>query len=155
MRGIEIPGAKILEGDINDAGATAALLRDQHWDVVVDWIAYVESEVRRDIELFCGRNRQYVFISSASAYRKPLLHPVITESKPLCNPFWEYSRNKIACDELLNRHYREEGFPMTVVRPSHTGIRRTLAWFAADPARQAVNPQTNAVMDRILQAYEK
>jgi len=293
-RGIEIPGAKILRGDINDAGVTAALLRDHHWDVVVDWIAYVESEVQRDIDLFRGRTRQYIFISSASAYQKPLLHPVITESTPLRNPYWEYSRNKIACEELLNRCYREEGFPLTIVRPSHTydtiipaligsggeytlidrmvrgekvivhgdgttiwtlthaedfalgfaglmghqqaighafhitsdesltwnqvfqtlgeavgveprivhipsdficsqepsltgnllgdkaysvlfdnskikrfvpeyravipfnqGIRRTLAWFAADPARQVVNPQTNAVMDRILQAYER
>jgi len=292
VRGVEIPGAKILQGDISDAGMTARLLGEHQWDVVVDLIAYVESEVRRDIELFRGRTKQYIFISSASAYQKPLLHPVITESTPLHNPFWEYSRNKIACEELLNRVYREEGFPITIVRPSHTydtivpaligsggeytlidrmqrgekvivhgdgttlwtlthaedfavgfaglmghqqaighafhitsdesltwnqvfqtlgeavgveprivhipsdficglepsltgnllgdkaysvlfdnskikrfvpeykavipfnqGIRRTLSWFAADPARQVVNPQTNAVMDRILQAY--
>jgi nucleoside-diphosphate-sugar epimerase len=294
VRRVEIPGATILQGDIADAGATAALLRDHHWDVVVDWIAYTADQVERDIDLFRGRTRQYIFISSASAYQKPLLHPVITESTPLCNPFWEYSRNKIACEELLTRVYREEGFPMTVVRPSHTydtiipaligsgteytlidrmkrgakvivhgdgttlwtlthaedfavgfvglmghqqaighafhitsdesltwnqvfrtlgeaigvepqivhipsdficrqepsltgnllgdkaysvlfdnskikrfvpefkavipyhqGVRRTLAWFAADPARQVVNAQTNAVMERILQAYER
>lgn len=294
QRGVEIPGAKLLQGDINDARATAALLEGHHWDVVVNWIAYIESEVRRDIELFRGRTEQYIFISSASTYQKPLRHPIVTESTPLCNPFWEYSRNKIACEEALVHAYRAEGFPATIVRPSHTydtiipaligsgseytlidrmqrgekvivhgdgtslwtlthtedfaigfaglmgnlqaigdvfhitsdeslnwnqifqimaeaagteakivhipsdyicalapdlsgtllgdksysvlfdnskikrfvpeyravipfreGFRRTLAWFAADPARRVINPETDAVMDRILRAYEK
>ncbi len=291
-RGIEIPGANVLTGDIYHQQEMIALLNSQHWDVVVNWVAYTENDVERDINLFRAKTKQYVFISSASAYQKPPLQPVITESTPLYNPLWEYSRNKIACEERLNRAYREEGFPITIVRPSHTydtmipavigggteytvierlkrgekvivhgdgtslwtvthaqdfalgfvgllghpraighafhitsdesltwnqiyqaiaqaihvdanvihipsdficerepsfigtllgdkshsvifdnskiksfvpgyqaiipfkeGIKRTLAWFAADPARQVVNPVTNAVMDRILQDY--
>ncbi len=118
--GVEIPKAKFLIDDISDAGATSALLQDHQWDIVVDWIAYTEDEVERDIGLFRGKTRQYVFISSASVYQKPPSHPVITESTPLHNPFWEYSRNKIACEERLLRAWRDEGFPVTIVRPSHT-----------------------------------
>jgi nucleoside-diphosphate-sugar epimerase len=87
---------------------------------VVDWIAYTTEDINRDIGLFREKTDQFIFISSASAYQKPPVHPVITESTPLCNPFWEYSRNKIACEELLNRAYRDEGFPVTIVRPSLT-----------------------------------
>jgi nucleoside-diphosphate-sugar epimerase len=81
---------------------------------------FTENEVERDINLFKGKTKQYIFISSASAYQKPPVHPVITESTPLYNPFWEYSRNKIACEERLNRAYREDNFPVTIVRPSLT-----------------------------------
>jgi nucleoside-diphosphate-sugar epimerase len=88
--------------------------------VVVDWIAYAEKDVERDINLFRQNTRQFVFIGSASAYQKPPSHPVITESTPLYNPFWQYSRDKIACEERLNRAYRDEGFPITIVRPSLT-----------------------------------
>ncbi len=95
-------------------------LRKHDWDVVVDWIAFTENEVERDINLFRGKTKQYVFISSASAYQKPPLQAIITESTPLRNPYWEYSRDKIACEERLNRSYREENFPVTIIRPSFT-----------------------------------
>ena len=95
-------------------------MRDLEFDVVVDWIAYTPDDIERDLALFRGRVKQYVFISSASAYQKPPAHYLITESTPLHNPFWEYSRNKIACEERLMRAYREEGFPVTIVRPSMT-----------------------------------
>jgi len=87
---------------------------------VVDWIAYTPAEIERAIELFRGRTRQYIFISSASAYQRPVGHYLITEDTPLANPFWDYSRNKIACEERLLRAYRDEGFPITIVRPSLT-----------------------------------
>jgi nucleoside-diphosphate-sugar epimerase len=119
-RGVDIPGAKVLTCDIADPGQTDSALKSHTWDVVVNWIAYVESEVDRDIKFFRGKTRQYVFISTASAYQKPPTHPIITESTPLYNPYWQYSRNKIACEERLNRAYREVGFPITVVRPSLT-----------------------------------
>jgi nucleoside-diphosphate-sugar epimerase len=119
-RQVEIPGARFIRGDINNRNDVASIVREGGWDSVVNWIVFTEEEIERDIELFRGKTRQYVFISSASAYQKPPVHPVITESTPLCNPFWEYSRNKIACEERLNRAYRDEGFPITIVRPSHT-----------------------------------
>jgi nucleoside-diphosphate-sugar epimerase len=93
---------------------------------VVDWVAYTPDQVEADIELFRGRTGQYVFISSASAYQKPVARLPITESTPLHNPYWAYSRNKIACEERLVRAYREEGFPITIVRPSHTYDRTRL-----------------------------
>jgi len=101
-------------------GATRAVLGDLKFDAVVDWIAYTAEDIERDLALFRGRTQQFVFISSASAYQKPPLHPILTESTPLYNPFWDYSRNKIACEERLNRAYREEHFPITIVRPSLT-----------------------------------
>jgi nucleoside-diphosphate-sugar epimerase len=119
-RGVEIPGAKVLTGDITNASQMDSVLKTHDWDVVVNWIAYVESDVERDITMFRGKTRQYVFISSASAYHKPPSHPIITESTPLYNPYWQYSRNKIACEERLNGAYRSEGFPITIVRPSLT-----------------------------------
>ena len=106
-RHVDIPGARMVRGDINKPGDLTSLLDGTRWDSVVDWIAYTVGDIERDIALFRGRTDQYIFISSASAYQKPPLHPVITESTPLCNPFWEYSRNKIACEERLNRAYRE------------------------------------------------
>jgi nucleoside-diphosphate-sugar epimerase len=81
---------------------------------------FLEKDVERDIALFRNKTKQYIFISSASVYQKPPSHPVITESTPLYNPFWDYSRNKIACEERLNKAYRDENFPITIVRPSHT-----------------------------------
>jgi nucleoside-diphosphate-sugar epimerase len=119
-RKVEIPGVRILRGDINDTNAVSSLLRNERWDAVVNWIVFAPAEIERDIALFRKNTGQYVFISSASAYQKPPVHPVITESTPLCNPYWEYSRNKIACEERLNHAYRNEGFPITIVRPSHT-----------------------------------
>ena len=113
-------GATSLIADINDAEATARVLADHTFDVVVNWIAFKAADVERDLKLFRDKTRQYVFISSASAYQKPSSFYLITESTPLANPFWEYSRDKIACEELLMRAYREEGFPCTIVRPSLT-----------------------------------
>ena len=113
-------GAHFINGDIDDVRATGDLIRDEWYDSVVNFIAFKPADISRDIRLFSGKCGQYVFISSASAYQKPPTHPVITESTPLANPFWEYSRDKIACEEMLMREYREKGFPVTIVRPSHT-----------------------------------
>ncbi len=114
-----IAGAHQLTADINGPDV-ATTLGNRTWDVVADFLAYDPRAIERRIELFRGRIGQYIFISSASAYQKPLTHYLITESTPLANPFWDYSRNKIACEERLMRAYREEGFPMTTVRPSLT-----------------------------------
>ncbi|MBB3187685.1 NAD-dependent epimerase/dehydratase family protein [Microbacter margulisiae] len=113
-------GVTSLRADIRDVEAVKTVLKSHTWDCVVDWIAFTPDEVERDFQLFHGKTRQYIFISSASAYQKPLLMSVITESTPLKNPFWDYSRNKIACEDLLAKHYREDDFPVTIVRPSHT-----------------------------------
>jgi len=117
---LAIEGAKSLIGDINAPEALEQTLKGQSWDVVVNWIAYTKEEIERDIRLFSGKTRQYIFISSASAYQKPPPQWLITESTPLANPFWQYSRDKIACEEALTFAYREYGFPATIVRPSHT-----------------------------------
>ncbi len=115
-----LAGVTSLQADIHDLKAVETVLKSHTWDCVVDWIAFTPEEVERDYRLFHGKTKQYIFISSASAYQKPLLLPVITESTPLKNPFWDYSRNKIACEDLLVKHYRENDFPITIVRPSHT-----------------------------------
>jgi len=119
-RKVEIAGAKTIRADISDSAQTVSALGQHKWDVVVDWIAFTPDQVDRDITLFRGKTNQYVFISSASAYQKPPTYPIVTESTPLYNPYWEYSRNKIACEERLDHAYREEGFPITIVRPSFT-----------------------------------
>ncbi|HQV31298.1 MAG TPA: SDR family oxidoreductase [Calditrichia bacterium] len=113
-------GVRVLRGDIHDPVSFRNALGDHQFDAVVDWIAFTPDQIERDISLFAGRTRQFVFISSASAYHTPPLNLPVTESTPLFNPFWEYSRNKIACEERLVRAYRESGFPATIVRPSHT-----------------------------------
>ena len=113
------PGVKTLIADVNDP-ATLQKLKHEVFDAVVDWIAFTPADIERDLKLFRGRTRQFVFISSASAYQKPATHYLITESTPLANPHWDYSRNKIACEERLMQAYREEGFPVTIVRPSLT-----------------------------------
>jgi nucleoside-diphosphate-sugar epimerase len=114
------PGCQSLVADINRPDDVRAAIGDTRFDVVVNWIAFTPEDIERDLALFRGRTEQYIFISSASAYQKPPTHYVITESTPLCNPYWDYSRNKIACEDRLTRAYREEGFPMTIVRPSLT-----------------------------------
>lgn len=119
-RDVQVPGARRIPADIKRPEDLHAILGDTHWDAVVDWIAFTTEDIERDIALFRGKTNQFVFISSASAYQKPPAHPVITESTPLYNPFWQYSRNKIACEEMLLHAYRHEGFPITIVRPSHT-----------------------------------
>ena len=113
-------GAHMITADITNAADVAAKLEGMHFDVVADFIAFTVDQVDRDIQLFAGKTRQYFFISSASAYQKPLGSPVITESTPLCNPYWQYSRDKIACEERLIAQYRKDGFPITIIRPSHT-----------------------------------
>ena len=122
----EVPGANTIRCDVNDEAAVQKAIEGRHFDVVADFIAFVPQQAERDIRLFRGNTDQYIFISSASAYQKPLSHPVITEATPLSNPHWEYSRNKIAIEELLMKAYREEGFPITIVRPSHTFSFRSL-----------------------------
>ena len=113
-------GAHMITADITNSADVAAKLAGMHFDVVADFIAFTVDQVERDIQLFAGKTRQYFFISSASAYQKPLSSPVITESTPLCNPYWQYSRDKIACEERLMAQYRKDGFPITIIRPSHT-----------------------------------
>lgn len=119
---VPVPGgAKVFLGDMyTEEARLAALLADHHFDAVVDFIAFTAPDIERDLRLFRGRTRQFVFISSASAYQKPVRNYLITEETPLENPYWEYSRNKIACEERLMQAYREEGFPVTIIRPSHT-----------------------------------
>ncbi len=114
------PGAQVLYGDIRDPASADQALGSRTFDAVVDWVVYAPDQVEADIERFRDRTAQYVFISSASAYQKPLSALPITESTVLHNPHWQYSRNKIACEERLVRAYRERGFPATIVRPSHT-----------------------------------
>lgn len=113
-------GAKILHGDIRDPASVKAAIGDMHFDAIVDWIAFTPEQIQVDLDLFRGRTNQYVFISSASAYQKPPSNLPISESTTLANPFWLYSRNKIACEEMLINAYRQDGFPVTIVRPSHT-----------------------------------
>jgi nucleoside-diphosphate-sugar epimerase len=119
-------GAKVLQSDIRQPASVAAVLGDLSFDCVVDWVAYTPDQVSRDLELFRRRARQYIFISSASAYQKPPSNLPIRESTPLHNPFWQYSREKAACEALLEEAGRLEGFPITIVRPSHTYDRTLL-----------------------------
>jgi len=114
-------GAHLLVGDVHgDPNQIAALLQGQHFDAVVDWVAFTPDDILRDLKLFKGRTGQFVFISSASAYQKPVGHYLITEETPLENPFWQYSRDKIACERLLMREYHENSFPATIIRPTLT-----------------------------------
>ncbi len=113
-------GAELITADINDEDAVLKLIGERKFDVVADFIAFVPMQVERDIRLFSGKTRQYIFISSASAYQKPAVNYRITESTPLRNPYWRYSRDKIECEEALMSAYRNDGFPVTIIRPSHT-----------------------------------
>ena len=119
-------GAKYITVDINNEEEVAKKIADMSFDVVADFIAFVPSQLERDYRLFKGKTKQFIFISSASAYQKPCSDYLITESTPLENPYWEYSRNKIACEEYLIKMYREENFPITFVRPSHTYDERSV-----------------------------
>jgi nucleoside-diphosphate-sugar epimerase len=149
-RNRDLSGGKNLPGklteiscDINaeDEGAAAAKIRDclesfspepdypqsePRFDAVADFIAFTKAQVERDYRLFQGLTKQYIFISSASAYQKPLSDYRVSEATPLANPFWEYSRDKIACEDFLVEKYRETGFPITIVRPSHTYDERSV-----------------------------
>jgi len=112
-------GVKTLIADANDPSVLQKL-QHESFDAVVDWIAFTPADIERDLRLFRSRTRQFVFISSASVYQKPQTHYLIAESTPLANPYWDYARNKIACEERLMQAYRDEGFPVTIVRPSLT-----------------------------------
>lgn len=114
------PGVEVVTGDIGDPESVRAALGDASYDAVVNWVNFTPDQVKRDIDLFTGRTGQYLFISSASAYQTPPTHLPVTESTPLKNPHWQYSRDKIACEELLVQAYRESDFPATIIRPSHT-----------------------------------
>ena len=120
-RSDKVPGnVTVLQADINDEAAVEKLLEGTRWDCVCDFIGFVPAQVERDWRLFKGRTKQYMYISSASAYQKPAASPFITEGTPLVNPYWQYSRDKIACEDFLMAKHREEGFPVTIIRPSHT-----------------------------------
>ncbi len=113
-------GAKIIRADFHEDAQVKEILAKQSFDVVVDWIAYSEEDVKRDFDLFRNSTGQYIFISSASAYQTPPSKLPITEDTPLHNPYWQYSRNKIACEKFLMEAYKKYEFPVTIVRPSHT-----------------------------------
>lgn len=133
-------GVEVVQADVRDPASVRAALGSREFDSVVDWVAFTPEHVQTDVDLFAGRTGQYVFISSASAYQTPPERLPVTESTPLRNPFWQYSRDKIACEDLLVRAYRDSGFPATVIRPSHT-YDRTLVpldggWTAMERMRQ-------------------
>ncbi len=117
---------KTIQCDISDETETAKKLEGMSFDCVGEFIGFVPAQVERDFRLLNGKTKQYIYISSASAYQKPLSDCVITESTPLANPHWQYSRDKIACEEYLMKQYRENGFPVTIVRPSHTYDERSV-----------------------------
>lgn len=119
-------GVKIITADIHEEENVSSLIEHMEFDVVADFIAFEPSQLERDVRLFKGKTKQFIFISSASAYQTPLSDYRITEGTPLFNPFWEYSRNKIACEEYLMTQYREHGFPVTIIRPSHTYDERSI-----------------------------
>ena len=133
-------GAREVRADIRDPRSVHDAIGDRTFDAVVDWVAFTPQHVRTDIDLFAGRTGQYVFISSASAYQTPPARWPVVESMPLRNPYWEYSRNKIACEDVLVHAYRETGFPATVVRPSHTYDRTLIpldgGWTSLERMRQ-------------------
>lgn len=112
--------ATVVRGDIRDRAAVAQALGGREFDAVVNWVAFTPDQVQADIDLFRDRTGQYVFISSASAYQTPPARLPVLESTPLRNPFWRYSRDKIACEDLLVKAYRDDAFPATIIRPSHT-----------------------------------
>lgn len=126
-RTAELPkGVKTITADVNDEADVKEKIKGMTFDTVCEFIGFVPSQVERDIRLFSGITKQYMYISSASAYNKPCRDYVITEGTTLANPYWEYSRNKIACEEVLMKAYREKGFPATIIRPSHTYDERSV-----------------------------
>lgn len=126
-RSEELPdNVQVIKCDINDVEDVRKQLGDMSFDAVGEFIGFVPEQIKRDVSLFSGRTKQYIYISSASAYQKPLSDYRITESTPLANPYWQYSRDKIACEEYLMEEYRRNGFPVTIVRPSHTYDERSI-----------------------------
>ena len=114
------PRVRVIVGDRHDGALLERVAREDRYDVVANFVGYTPDQVALDVAAFSGQVGQYLFISTASAYQRPPNHYVITESTPLRNPYWEYARLKIACEDLLVRAYRERGFPITIVRPSYT-----------------------------------
>jgi len=135
-------GAQVLKADIRDPASVRKAMGDRKFDTVVDWLSFVPEHITTALDLFEGRMGQYVFISSASAYRKPPVALPVVESNLLHNPYWEYSRNKIACEELLVDRYRTKGTPITIVRPSHTYDKTLLpmdgGWTVVDRMRRGL-----------------
>jgi len=135
-------GVRTLTADVRDSASMRDALGEERFDVVVEFAAFTAEHVQQDIDLFAGRTGQYVFISSASAYQKPPARVPVTESTPLRNPFWTYSQDKIACEDLLVAEYRRSGFPVTIVRPSHTYDRTALpvdgGWTVIDRMRRGL-----------------
>ncbi len=127
-------------GDAEDSGSIRTAVGDREFDVVVNFRSFLPAQAEADVEIFTGRVGQYIYISSASAYQKPVARLPITESTPLRNPYWEYSRNKIASEDVLVAAYRSGGFPVTVVRPSHTYDTRAIpfdgGWTIVDRMRR-------------------
>ena len=119
-------GAVIIKADINNVDEVSEKIKGMSFDCVADFIAFKPEDVERDYNLFKDKTSQYIFVSSASAYQKPVGNYLITEGTPLCNPYWEYSRNKIACEDLLLKLYREKNFPVMIVRPSYTYDERSI-----------------------------
>ena len=123
--GVNTEGATVLRGDMTDEDAIRDLIAPHEFDVVVDWIAFTPDQIERDVRLFAGKTAQYIYISSASVYQRPAQNYLVTEDTPLENPFWEYSRNKIACEKLAMQAHVKGDLPVTIVRPSLTyGDRR-------------------------------
>lgn len=133
-------GARVARGDIRHGEVVPWLLENERFDVAIDFLAFTPDHIAQDIDWFRKRVGQFVFISSASAYQTPPARLPVTESTPLRNPYWQYSRNKIACEDLLLREYRNSGFPATIVRPSHTYDQTTVpfdgGWTAIERMRQ-------------------
>ena len=126
-RSVELPdGVNVITADINNEEEVLEKTSGMEFDAVCEFIGFVPSQIERDHRLFSGRTKQYIYTSSASAYHKPVRSHVINESTSLANPYWQYSRDKIACEDLLMKYYREEGFPVTIVRPSHTYDERSV-----------------------------
>jgi nucleoside-diphosphate-sugar epimerase len=139
---IPAPGVRHVTGDATDAASIAAAIGKDEFDVVVNFRSFLPSQAQADVDLFTGRTGQYIYISSASAYQKPPTHLPITESTPLKNPFWQYSRDKIASEEVLVAAYRDADFPVTIVRPSHTYDHTSMpiegGWTTIDRMRRGV-----------------
>ena len=126
-RSAEVPaGVRTITADISDEASVTEKIKGMEFDTVCEFIGFTQDQAERDYRLFKGKTRQYIYVSSASAYLKPAASYVITEGTTLANPYWQYSRNKIACEEFLLRKHREEGFPVTIVRPSHTYDERSV-----------------------------
>ena len=142
------PNVKLILADINDEEDVRLKLEGLQFDCVCDFIGFVPSQVERDYRLFKDITKQYMYISSASAYEKPVSNYIITEETPLVNPYWQYSRDKIACEAFLMEKYKNEGFPVTIIRPTYTYDERSV------PLSVMGNSGSWQVLDRMLQGKQ-